>query len=61
MNALTVVRFAPRREIKRIGVAKVRLTCRWVKDPRSGRLICRWLPRDPVYDEDPGPSLRMAA
>jgi len=59
MNALTVVRFAPRREIKVKSATGARLTCRWVKDPRSGRLVCSWLSQDP--DEKPGPRLRMAA
>jgi hypothetical protein len=61
MNALTVVRFAPRREIKVKSAMGARLTCRWVKDPGSGRLVCRWLAEDPIQDEKPGPRLRVAA
>ena len=42
MDALTVVHsFAPRREpFKKVAV--MRLTCRWVKDPATGRLVCIW-------------------
>ena len=42
MDALTVVHsLAPRREpFKKAAV--MRLTCRWVKDPATGRLVCIW-------------------
>ena len=42
MDALTVVHsLAPRREpFKKAAI--VRLTCRWVKDPATGRLVCIW-------------------
>jgi hypothetical protein len=61
MNALTVIRFTPRRDIKRVGALKPQLVCRWVKDPRSRRLVCRWLALYSVHDEKPGPDLRIAA
>ena len=61
MNALTVIRFAPRREIKPALPVRNALTCRWVRDPSSGRLVCCWLAQDLVHDEIPGPGLRMAA
>jgi hypothetical protein len=42
MDALTVVHsLAPRREpFKKVAV--VRLTCGWVKDPATRRLVCIW-------------------
>jgi hypothetical protein len=44
MNALTIFHsLLPRREGVKIDSARTRLTCHWVKDPRSERLICVWL------------------
>ena len=42
MDALTVVHsLAPRREpFKKVAV--MRLTCRWAKNPATGRLVCIW-------------------
>jgi hypothetical protein len=61
MNKLTVVRVAPRREIKSAPALRTALTCRWLQDPRTGRLVCRWAPQDSIDDEKPRPKLRMAA
>jgi hypothetical protein len=55
MNKLTVIRFAPRREIKLTPTLRTALTCRWVRDPRSGRLVCRWVAQDSVHAERPRP------
>ena len=42
MDALTVLHsLAPRREpFKKVAV--MRLTCRWAKNPATGRLVCIW-------------------
>jgi hypothetical protein len=61
MNKLAVVRIAPRREIKLAPASRTALTCRWVQDPRTGRLVCDWVTQDSIHDEKPGPKLRMAA
>jgi hypothetical protein len=60
MNALTIVRFAPRREIQRGRGREAKLTCRWVR-LRSGELVCRWTASSRASDEPPGPGLRLAA
>jgi hypothetical protein len=42
MDALTVVHsLAPRREPFKKAVV-MRLTCRWAKNPATGRLVCIW-------------------
>ena len=61
MNKLTVVRIAPQREIKLAPAMRTTLTCRWVQDPRTGRLVCHWVAQDFIHHEKPGPKLRMAA
>jgi hypothetical protein len=61
MKKLTVVLVAPPREIKSAPALRTALTCRWLQDPRTGRLVCRWANQDSIDDEKPRPKLRMAA
>jgi hypothetical protein len=61
MNKLTVVRIAPRHEIKSAPASRTALTCRWVQDPRTGRLVSHWVTQDSIHAEKQRPKLRVAA